>query len=224
MTIKAIIFDLGGVIININYSLTSAAFKKLGAHDFDKVYSQFKQSPLFDNYETGKIESDVFRKELTELLDLSITDEQFDKAWNAMLLDLPQERLDFIKQLRQNYQTFLYSNTNAIHLKKVSELADFNGCFVKEYYSHQFGMRKPHKESFEKLLRENGLNASETLFIDDTPQHIEGARQAGLHTMLIDKNNSIFDLPAIIQQINKEEENHNVVSSESQESGLIFSM
>ncbi|MDI1352650.1 MAG: HAD family phosphatase, partial [bacterium] len=147
MTIKTIIFDLGGVIINLNYTLTVQAFKSLSGHNFDKIYSQFKQSDLFDRYETGQIDDHAFRKGLTDELDLPMEDEQFDAAWNAMLLDLPKERLEFIKQLRQEgFATFLFSNTNGIHLKKVFEICqktaevnDFSGCFDKEYYSHIFG-------------------------------------------------------------------------------------
>lgn len=214
MTIKAIIFDLGGVIIDINYQLTARAFQALGGLNFDKIYSQFKQSALFDNYETGKIDDKTFREQLLEQLDLPMNDEQFDFAWNAMLLDLPKERLDFIKSLyQQGYQTFLFSNTNAIHLKKVVEICqetagveDFSGCFVKEYYSHTLGMRKPHKESFKQLLKNHQLNASETLFVDDTFQHLEGAKLAGIHTFLIDKNHSIFDIPNFIAELNKQEQ------------------
>ncbi|WP_298623796.1 HAD family phosphatase [uncultured Legionella sp.] len=213
MTIKAIIFDLGGVIININYVLTVEAFKSLGGHDFDKIYSQFKQSNLFDRYETGQIDDQAFRKGLIEELDLPMEDEQFDVAWNAMLLDLPKERLEFIKRLRhEGFATFLFSNTNGIHLKKVFEICqkttevnDFTGCFDKEYYSHTLGMRKPHKESFEQILKNHNLKASETLFVDDTAQHVEGAKRAGIYTMLIDKNHSIFDIPSFIAQLNKQE-------------------
>lgn len=213
MTIKTIIFDLGGVIINLNYALTVQAFKSLGGHNFDKIYSQFKQSALFDRYETGQIDDPAFRKGLTEELDLPMEDEQFDAAWNAMLLDLPKERLEFIRQLRQEgFTTLLFSNTNGVHLKKVfeicqktAEVKDFSGCFDKEYYSHTFGMRKPHKESFEQIIKNHNLKASEILFVDDTIQHIEGAKQAGIHTMLIDKEHSIFDIPSFIAQLNQQE-------------------
>ena len=86
MAIKNIIFDLGGVIINIDYKKTSEAFHKLGAFNFDTVYSQSKQDNLFDDYDVGKISSTIFRDTLKKRLDLTATDEEFDTAWNAMLL------------------------------------------------------------------------------------------------------------------------------------------
>lgn len=212
MTIKAIIIDLGGVIIDIDYQLTAKAFEKLGAINFNQVYSQAKQTALFDAYETGKMDSLRFREELKKLLDLVVNDELFDEAWNAMLLQLPLKRLEYIQQLKQEgYQTFLFSNINPIHLKKVFEIcletakrSDFEGCFVKEYYSHTFGFRKPNQESFLKILQEQGLSADETLFVDDSPQHIAGAKSAGLHTLLIDKAHSLFSIGTVIEALNKE--------------------
>ncbi len=209
MTIKAIIFDLGGVIINIDYARTVQAFKSICGYDFDKIYSQYKQSTLFDDYETGKITDDFFRERLIDELDLPVSSEQFDQAWNAMLLDLPKERLDFISKLRaKGYQTYLFSNTNAIHLKRVFEISsqtigveNFSSYFTKEYYSHTFGMRKPNPNAFKKILEHHQLKAQEVLFVDDSKQHIEGAKIAGLHTLLIDATNSIFDIPSFIDKL-----------------------
>ncbi|MBV8802564.1 MAG: HAD family phosphatase, partial [Gammaproteobacteria bacterium] len=159
MPIKNIIFDLGGVIIDIDYKKTSEEFRKLGAFHFDDVYAQSKQHDLFDNYETGKITSDAFRHNLKEKLDIVATNEEFDFAWNAMLLDLPKKRLDFIKSLRIHYKTFLLSNTNEIHLKEVFNICQkqngfntFDGYFEKEYYSHLLGKRKPNCDAFISIL------------------------------------------------------------------------
>jgi len=123
MPIKNIIFDLGGVIIDIDYNRTAEAFRRLGAFNFDTVYTQSKQDHLFDDYEVGRIDSNSFRQTLQKKLDIQVNDEEFDSAWNAMLLDLPKKRLDFIKSLRGKYKVFLFSNTNDIHLKEV-----FNIC------------------------------------------------------------------------------------------------
>lgn len=208
MSIKNIIFDLGGVIINIDYKLTSEAFFKHGAFNFDKVYSQSQQDSLFNDYETGKISSEEFRKILQSKLDISISDTQFDDAWNAMLLDLPIKRLEFIMELKQTYNVFLLSNTNEIHLKKVFEICQeengfgtFNNSFDKEYYSHIIGMRKPNIDSFLHVLNNNNIVADETLFVDDSLQHIIGAKSLGIHTIYIDKNKSIFNVKSYIQEI-----------------------
>jgi putative hydrolase of the HAD superfamily len=201
MPIKNIIFDLGGVIIDIDYEKTSEAFRKLGAFNFDDVYTQSKQDDLFNNYETGKITSDVFRNNLKKKLNIIATNEEFDCAWNAMLFDLPIKRLDFIKDLRRNYKTFLFSNTNEIHLKEVFNICQrqngfntFEGCFEQEYYSHILRKRKPHYEAFISILNEHNIIANETLFIDDLLQHVLGARAAGLYAIHLVSEKSIFDI------------------------------
>ena len=201
MPIKNIIFDLGGVIIDIDYNRTAEAFRRLGAFNFDTVYTQSKQDHLFDDYEVGRIDSNSFRQTLQKKLDIQVNDEEFDSAWNAMLLDLPKKRLDFIKSLRGQYKVFLFSNTNEIHLKEFFNICQrqngfhtFEGYFDKEYYSHIFGKRKPHLDAFISLLNENKIEAQETILIDDSLQHVLGARQAGLYAIHLSKDGSIIDI------------------------------
>ncbi|MDX1902501.1 MAG: HAD family phosphatase [Gammaproteobacteria bacterium] len=201
MKIKNIIFDLGGVIIDIDYKKTYQAFSQLGATHFDHVYSQAKQENYFDLYETGKMSNETFRKTLQERLNICVSDDQFDNAWNAMLGALPKERLEFIKTLKNDYHVFLFSNTNNIHLKKVFEicfrdtgLENFDGLFHKAYYSHLLGHRKPNREAFIHILDENKLDANETLFVDDSPQHLVGASSVGIHTMLFTKDMQLIDI------------------------------
>lgn len=199
---KNIIFDFGGVIININYQLTTKAFQKLGLENFDELFSKAKQSNLFDLYEKGSISSAEFRKRLNSFLNLKLSDTEIDAAWNAMLLDLPQDRLDLLKKLKQTHRTFLLSNTNEIHIhtiwktlkteKGIDGMGDF---FENVYLSYEMGMRKPDAEIFEKVLKENNLDPSETLFIDDSPQHIEGAKKLGIQTYWLEvEKESILDL------------------------------
>ena len=208
--IKNIILDLGGVIVDIDYQLTIEAFKKFGISNFEEVFSQFQQITLLDRFECGQISASTFRKELKKLLDIKhISDKTFDQAWNALLLDTSKQTLDFILELKQNYKIFLFSNTNEIHIKCFYEKyinyninsRDFETHFDKVYYSFKFGYRKPHKESFEKISLENNLNPSETLFVDDSIQHIQGARLTGLHTMHITPNRTIFDIPNFIKNL-----------------------
>jgi putative hydrolase of the HAD superfamily len=96
MQLKNIIFDLGGVIINIDYNKAASAFKNLGIVDFDNFYSKAKQSTLFDEFEKGNISNEEFRNKLRSFLPEGISDAQIDACWNAMLLDIPQERFDFL--------------------------------------------------------------------------------------------------------------------------------
>lgn len=181
--VKNIIFDLGGVILNIDYGRTASAFKKIGVANFDKIYSQAKQGQVFDKLETGELTPDEFREYMKEIVP-SLQFSDIDKAWNAMLLDLPVQRIDLLKKLKKKYRLFLLSNTNEIHIKCFRKIIEasygeniFDSIFEHQYYSSDIGLRKPNADCFQYVLEKNGLEASETLFIDDSIQHVEGARK-----------------------------------------------
>jgi glucose-1-phosphatase len=188
--IQNIIFDLGGVIINLDPSRTRNAFAALGASDFDALYSFKKQNNTFDLFDKGLISDAAFRSEMRKHIFNEVADEQIDRAWNAMLLDVPEEKIQLLKQLKAKYRTFLLSNTNRIHVKcfsaeleRVHGSKDFTPWMERCYYSCEIGMRKPDAEIFLFVLNENNLRAEETLFIDDSPQHIAGAKKCGLQTL-----------------------------------------
>ena len=148
--IKNLIFDLGNVLLDINPALSTDAFKKLGVHRIDEFYSLSRQNDLFDNLETGKITNAGFRDEIRLLSDASLKDEEIDAAWNALLLEMPNDRLELLHQLKKDYDIYLLSNTNAIHIECFNKYLDsqntkdtFYSAFNSIYYSHQVGMRKP---------------------------------------------------------------------------------
>ncbi len=182
----AIIFDLGGVIINLDYQLTIEAFKKLGIENFEEMYTQAKQNNLFEDYETGKISSQHFINSLLPYLPSGTSANKVVHAWNAMILDFPSKRLELLDQLNSKYRIFLLSNTNDIHLQAVNRsLANttdrkLDSYFEKVYLSHEVKLRKPHEEIFELVCKEQNLNKSTTLFIDDTIGHVNGANSIGL--------------------------------------------
>lgn len=187
-TIKNIIFDFGGVIINLHYSLTLEKLKNLGINDFEKHFTQYSQSGLFDKLDKGLISGEDFFTELAMLYPVKPAKSALTDAWNAMLLDFPQERADLLRNLKTRYRTFLLSNTNEIHLDyffgKLNEwygVGNMSSFVHKEYYSNRIHMRKPDIEIFKHVIDENNLVPEETLFIDDTLQHIEGAKKAGLN-------------------------------------------
>lgn len=200
--IKNIIFDLGGVIINIDYALLIEAFSKIGLPHFEAYFSQKEQKKLFDLYEKGMISSQDFREELKKQCKPGTTDSDIDSAWNAMVLDLPKERLDFLIRIKNRYRTFLLSNTNEIHmifinnyLRKQFEIDSLNEHFEKVYLSFEVKMRKPDAEIFELILNQNTLSKEETLFIDDSLQHVDSACSLGISTILLDvKKESVIDL------------------------------
>lgn len=180
-------------MLNIDYHLSIQAFKRLGLIDFESFFTQAAQIKLFDHFDKGNISAGDFRDELRRISGLSPSDDQIDDAWNAMLLDFPSERLTLLKELKKRYRIFLLSNTNDIHypaymsyMKRTFGMNDLSVVFEKQYLSNRIGMRKPDREVYEHILNENELIASETLFIDDTLQHVEGARKAGLHALWLD--------------------------------------
>lgn len=193
---EAIIFDLGGVLINLDYQLTIDAFKKLGVNEFDLTYSQAAQNSLFDDYETGQISTQHFINKLKDQLPPAITPNQIVAAWNAMILDFPLEEIALLERLSTEKRIFLLSNTNDIHIQKVArELAKvsnkkLNEYFEKVYLSHEIQQRKPSPETFDFVCKDAGIDPLKTLFIDDSEQHILGAQQIGLSTIHLtpDKN------------------------------------
>lgn len=200
---KNVIFDLGGVILNIDYHKTTAAFQELGVQDFEAKYSQLQQTDLFDRYERGEMSSSSFRDGIRSVFERSLSDDEIDNAWNAMLLDLPKERLDLLGELASTKRITLLSNTNEIHalafnkaIQRDHGMKNLSSYFLKLHYSFEVGMRKPETRIFDYVLEFHGFDPTETLFIDDSIQHIEGARKVGLHAhhLRVDKQETILDL------------------------------
>jgi glucose-1-phosphatase len=186
---KAIIFDLGGVLLDIDFKLTEKAFAELGITNFSDYFNQFHSNDLFRKLETG-MDDDLFYDDLRAETGLSLTDKQIMDAWNALLLDFRPGSINILPQLREKYKLYLLSNTNEIHLQEFQRRYEawrpgqnFDELFDAAYYSHRIGHRKPNASAFEYVLKKHGLNASETIFIDDSINNIEAAQQLGLQTI-----------------------------------------
>lgn len=199
--IKNIIFDLGGVIINLDMHATTNAFTEL-AQKYNVTQTDFHaEHPVFKEFEIGAISPQAFRNTIKDLLHKNISDAEIDFAWNAMLLDIPAERLELLSALKNKYNTFLFSNTNNIHYHAFNKiLFDAHGYkllddfFQKAYYSHIMGKRKPNADGFLQILNENDLHPAETLFLDDTQMHLDGAAQLGIHTQKVTAENTIHEI------------------------------
>ena len=184
--IRNIIFDLGGVLLNIDPKKTIEAFGKLGMEQLvgDKGLSY--DHDIFYQMEQGQITSDEFRLGVIELLPQKISFQEIDDAWTAMLLDFPAIRVELVKNLRKDFKIYLFSNTNAIHVKKFhSNFRNQHGfevssLFEKDFYSNEIGYRKPSPEAYQKIIRLSGINPEKTLFIDDSLQNVESAIASGL--------------------------------------------
>jgi len=197
--IKNIIFDYGNVIFNIDFKKVADAWKKLGITNAHEFYGHRQQDAVFNAIERGEISPAKFRDRIREITQKpSLTDAQIDDAWNAIFIGIPKGNHELLLQLKNKYRTFLLSNINAIHydyvhdyLKREFNMESNEHLFEKIYYSHLTGKRKPDPEIFEQVLQENKLNPAETLFIDDSPQHLETAKKLGMQTYLMTAPNTI---------------------------------
>ena len=199
--IKNIIFDLGGVLLNVDYHKTADAFKALGAVQFDDLYSQANANHLFESLETGSISEDAFYEAIYQYCNPGTTRNQMQLAWNAILLDFRKDSLTVLDNLKDKYNLYLLSNTNSIHLTSFNHSlleetgnASLDRYFVKSYYSHLIQIRKPYVETYQWVLKDAKIIASETLFIDDSVNNIKGAMEAGIQTHLLLPSEKIGDL------------------------------
>ena len=199
--IKNIIFDLGGVFMNLDYKKTEQAFIDLGVVNFPELFTQHHSSPLFADMETGRISNQAFYDGLRKLSGINMSNDDIQHAWNAMLLDFPMERIVWLNEIKKKYNIYLFSNTNQIHydafietVKKQTGITDFNHYFIKAYYSHELGLRKPDTASFQRIIEEQKLNPAETLFIDDTLSNVEAAAEIGLQTLHLKPPMTVLEL------------------------------
>ncbi|MFC4097016.1 HAD family hydrolase [Euzebyella saccharophila] len=182
--IKNIIFDFGDVFINLDKQIIFREMEKFGG----ELTLTPELLQLNNQYEVGKITSDEFLSGLAEVYPQA-SKEQIKNIWNGMLLDFPEERLQFIEKISQegNYRTFLLSNTNALHIEHVEKIMGtekyhrFQNSFEKFYLSHEINLRKPNAEIYQFVLDQNNLVAEETFFIDDTKENTDAATELGIH-------------------------------------------
>lgn len=198
MAIKNIIFDYGKVIINLDFDLTRIAFEKEGVNNFNSMFTEFSHQPFFHLFDCGLISEEEFRMHLRTAANLNLSDSVIDNCWNAMLLDIPKDRMKYIEGIKNKFNTFLLSNTNSIHLNFISNylrkefgIKDIGEKFKKAYYSCQVGMRKPDEKIYQLVLEENKLLPEETLFIDDSAVNVETADKLGLHVILLMPNENV---------------------------------
>lgn len=193
--IKNVIFDYGNVIFELDFQKLEQAFKDIGIPDTASFFTHKVQNELFDQLDLGSISPTEFRNEVRRIAGKpDLLDDDINKAWNALLVGIAEGNHDVLLEMKDKYRTFLLSNNNEMHydyimryLKDNFDLDDNSSFFEKDYYSHLMGMRKPNAEIFEFVLNTNGLVPEETLFIDDSPQHLEAARKLGIKTALVEK-------------------------------------
>ncbi|PCJ23347.1 MAG: haloacid dehalogenase [Flavobacteriales bacterium] len=198
--IKNIIFDLGDVIINLDQNKTILAFQKLFGNKFGEMEKDLRGNNILEKYETAEISSDEFLS-FFKTYNSTLTNQQIIATWNSILLDIPKERLELINQLSKEYRIFLLSNTNDFHIEYIDNYVrnKFNidnvaELFEKAYYSHEMGLRKPDSKIFLTIINDKNLVPKETLFIDDSEQHIISAKQLNLKTYHLKSSETIVDI------------------------------
>lgn len=192
--IKNIIFDYGNVIFEINFKLAQLALQQLGILDIESFFAHKNHNSLFDDFETASISPIQFREGIRVAANNNnLNDQEIDKAWNSLLIGISGNNHEVLMAVKNKYRTFLLSNNNEIHynwitnyLKSTFEIENYDNFFEKAYFSQLMRLRKPNVNIFEQVIKENNLSPKETLFIDDSPQHIAGAKKAGLQTLLMD--------------------------------------
>jgi len=195
--ISTIIFDLGGVLCDLDIDRCIMNFKQLGLENFEHYLNNFGQSGFFMQLEKGLINDDEFRSEVRKLTSKSLTNEQINDAWNSFLVGIPTEKLDIILELRKKFRIIMLSNTNIIHFPNtVARFFNYNGkkltdFFDKCYLSYEMKMAKPDAEIFLKLLEDEQVQANQCLFLDDGAKNINQAQMLGLQTYLVVPNENL---------------------------------
>ena len=184
--IENIVFDFGGVLIDLDFNRILDAFRKIGFDDIDNQLQAYEREGIFQKFELGEITANDFRIAIREKSNISLTDSDIDCLWNLMLVEIPSEKLDFILNLRNDYNVYLLSNTNSIHWNYA----------CKKAFTYEMHLAKPDKAIYEKMLSESMLIPEKTLFIDDSEANCNIAKQLGIqtyHYQIGEKLSNIFN-------------------------------
>ena len=200
--IKTVIFDLGGVLYDLDRNRCVYALEQIGLSNVNDLLSDYKQSGIFQQLEEGRIDRDTFYDKVRELAENNTSNESIKAAWDLFLVEIPQYKLDMVEKLRARFQIFMLSNTNEIHFN--SEIPNaflkngktINDYFDRLYLSYQMHASKPHRNIFELMISDSGIVPLESLFIDDSSENIRVASEMGFKTYLAKPNEDfshIFD-------------------------------
>jgi epoxide hydrolase-like predicted phosphatase len=204
-SVKNIIFDFGGVICDLEIQRSVEKFKAFGKPKNENNESREEQDRNFEHlvsiYETGLITTQEFRNEIRNHYQVPPSDQAIDDAWNALLVGIPEPRIQLLEEIRNNYRLFLLSNSNEIHYLKYSNdlrqkfgYPDFNALFENTYFSWRLHLRKPDPAIFRWVLDKNNLVPSQTAFIDDTLIHVKVALELGINAYQLKEAEDITGL------------------------------
>lgn len=198
--IRNILFDLGGVILDINIQATLKQFYELGFPAELMQYPESMSTDVFFKYQTGKLDTEQFRNAIRESAGVEMSDQAFDDAWNAMLLRIPKERTALLQRLSERYSLYMLSNTSSLHVKVFEQMylesagVSMHEVFTKIYYSHEIGWHKPDHEAWEYVIKDSGIKPEETLFLDDTIHNIKASQELGFQAIHIHERTNLMNL------------------------------
>ncbi len=196
--ITTILFDLGGVVLDIDPQKSIEAFQKLELKDVDKLISNAHQEGIFKTFEIGGINEREFLTAIQEQLPEKVEDQEIIDAWNAMLIHLPEERIRLIEELKKSFKVMILSNTNKIHIEKLYEMGaeytDMSNLFHHKFYSYEMECRKPDAIIYEKVLEQSNTKAENILFLDDNQQNIDTASNLGFQAKLVTSSNDMIKI------------------------------
>lgn len=201
-TIKNIIFDLGGVVMNLRFDRLISSFNDLGITiDPLNEMNDYSHWLFMEDFETGKLSPKEFYANMRKAVNKDISDQQIDVVFNSVLGEVPNERVALLNKLKKYYSIYLFSNTNQINedsfyprLKKQFGYDIFTELFEESFMSHHIGYRKPSLEAFQYIIQKRGLKPEETVFVDDILSNVEGAKKAGIHAIHLEPGKDIQDL------------------------------
>ncbi|MCG6191311.1 HAD family hydrolase [Maribellus maritimus] len=199
--IKNIIFDLGNVLLNLDFDASIEAFQKIGLNDEVINRKHAYSDPVFYALEVGKVTTEEFSNQVRRVINNPLaTNKQIEDAWYAMIKEIPANRVKVVQELNKSFNVYLFSNTNEIHIRRLHKEfkdqhgIDFPSLFTKDFYSHEIQDRKPDLESFKKVIELSGVNPGETLFVDDLEPNILSAQKAGLQTLWLKKGMEMAEI------------------------------
>lgn len=197
--VRNLLFDLGGVIMNLRRENCVEALEQLGLKDVDEMLGLYCQTGPFMQLEEGKITPAEFRAEIRRRIGCEVSDAEMDDAFNRFLLGIPVERLRALESLRKQYKIYMLSNTNAIMFdSKIKTDFQIDGKNREDYFdgmclSYEEGCAKPDLLIFHNVLDKFGIKAEETLFFDDSQANLEAAARLGFRTWLVEPGTEFME-------------------------------
>lgn len=199
--IKHIIFDLGQVIINVDPPRVREVMRSKGVGNVDDLHIRLLEEDAYHELETGELSTDGFRQRVKDIIGIKLSDDDVDEAWNAMLLDIPPERIKFMTRLKSRYKLYMLSNTNHIHWLSYDryfqdhyDYPSINTFFTHCWYSYLMGVRKPDPKIYKMVMEEGGFTPGEVAFIDDLKENVDEASNHGIIPVHLPPGKEIMDL------------------------------